>query len=673
MRGSLVTPHKSAYTCLLIAAISISASTQAAQTQDLWFTDDQDRIIATPLPVGKEFLNAPWPKQWEEDFRDRADYVIHSTRKSGGYGNTWFENEKRSYGWAMLSILGGYKEQGLKFLQSEDACAQKWNKHTLGIDYFPCFTLKHQIRKYFYFGDYLDPAYKKRMKDAAAIFTKDDPLRKPHYAYTGEGVWGPDGKNSWVDVRGTDNLKLMRDTSVYLLAEETQNEQTRLLYKDRIRDFVLALYYGGMGEWESENYLGHSISPLLSLYDFAKDGEVKMLAKAALDWMCASGAVKYWRGGFNGPTRRDYNHPYPFGGSAPAMLWMWFGDSPIRPQEFESDEIHVITSAYRPPRAVVQLAHKNFSRPAELVACKVPYSPWNDPLGLEPEYRETHYFGHAFQFGTLARGTQDPDVNGFKILVFSSKLGAETIIAGPVSDPTHLGSPKYEKGLLAEHSCVGQNRNIAIYLSEQSPHPYLWLVPDTAHVVHNGDMIFVRCEKTYMAIWPINMDIAGVDKELTETVHTNKKYNKKLEKYEYSPRWPDSKVIKAAARGEGLYGFAIEIGEDQTHGSFRQFRTKASKIKPDTEHLDNGLVGLEGINGNAIEVQFATSLGDIVIRRDGRKRNWDSPTEKVTFGPCNSTDPRIITQNWHGGTLRVSAGGEDFTCTVTENGEVSFK
>ncbi|NEQ07646.1 MAG: hypothetical protein F6K37_17375 [Moorea sp. SIO4E2] len=33
---------------------------------------------------------------------------------------------------------------------------------------------------------------------------------------------------------------------------------------------------------------------------------MKQLAKAALDWMSAAAAVKYYRGGFGGPTKRDY-------------------------------------------------------------------------------------------------------------------------------------------------------------------------------------------------------------------------------------------------------------------------------------------------------------------------------------------------------------------------------
>ena len=138
------------------------------------------------------------------------------------------------------------------------------------------------------------------------------------------------------------------------MAEETGNKETTAKYKQLVLDYAKTLYRIGIGEWDSENYHGHSIGPLLNLYDFAKDAEVKMAAKACLDWFIAAGAVKYYRGGFNGPGSRDYTHAQPFGGSAASMLWIYFGDSPRFNEHWESDEVHMITSAYRPPVAVMK-------------------------------------------------------------------------------------------------------------------------------------------------------------------------------------------------------------------------------------------------------------------------------------------------------------------------------
>ena len=643
--------------------VAICGSVPAA---DRWTRSEDGRVTVRPIQVDRSLRNSDWPADWEQAFWERAHHVIRNTARSGGYGSTFFENEKRSYGWAMLSVLGGFEEQGLKYLQSEDSEAQRWNKHTLGIDYFPCFTLKHQMRKYFFFGEALEPAYRQRMKEAARIFTEQDPLRRPHYAYDGTGVWGPDGKNSWVDVRSTDNLKLMRDTSVYLLAEEAGNEATRLLYKQRIRDFVVTMYYTGMGEWDSENYLGHSIAPLLNLYDFARDAEVKRLAKAALDRMAADAAVKYWRGGFNGPTCRDYNHPYPLGGSAAALTWLWFGDSPLQPVQFESDEIHVITSAYRPPAAVVHLARKTFPRPVEIIAGKPQWTAWEHADDPTPKYRETQYFGRNFQFGTLVRGSQEPDINGFKILTYSRERGADTVIAGPVSDPLKLGSVQYQEGLIAPNSAVGQNGNMAIYLSQASDHPYLWLVPAAAIVQEQNGVTFVRCERTTLAIWPINSTVPRPDAELTERVRYEETKGRDGQ-VQRRDRWVHSQVLKATRQGDGPYGFAVEIDEGQPD----DFIAKATLLRPETEEIPiRGAAALTAVSGRRVRLQWGNTTEAIKIWRDGRLKDFASPEENVAY---RTLDGPLIDQPWQGnGTLTVTAGGTRFTSTVTREGQVTF-
>ena len=51
-----------------------------------------------------------WPKDLERGFLERGKLVIEACTTAGRYGNTFFENEKRSYGRAMISILGGKRE-----------------------------------------------------------------------------------------------------------------------------------------------------------------------------------------------------------------------------------------------------------------------------------------------------------------------------------------------------------------------------------------------------------------------------------------------------------------------------------------------------------------------------------------------------------------------------------
>ncbi len=405
------------------------------------------------VPVPTELTNA-WPADWEAEFRARGERVLHgmcAKEKAAGLGGrTYFENEKRAYGFLMAHLLAGDKATAIKELQKEDAQAKQWHAHTEGIDYYACFTLKHQMRKYFLFGHLLDPAYKKRMYEGAKAWTSQDPLRRPHPAFVkaGEG-WGPDVKNSWVDVRSTENLFLMRVTSVYLMAEETGNEATRQRYRDTILKYTAALYRVGMGEWDSENYHGHSLGPLLNLFDFAKDMEVKAAAKACLDYMCAIGAVKYYRGAFNGPTNRDYNHSQPFGGSAACMLWLYFGDSPRDNQVYESDEVHVLSSGYRPPVAVVQLARKPSIDPWRYSQASQT-TPQRRGVTMRHHPNIWRLSGSANPFKWVRSSAEPPPektaVNGFKIAMFDSPQGANVLQVCPALILGSLVRPSTSKG-----------------------------------------------------------------------------------------------------------------------------------------------------------------------------------------------------------------------------------
>ena len=273
--------------------------------------------------VDTSSLNNNWTPELEAEFQQRAAAVIEYHGDRDNYGNGYGENEKRSYPRAMFDFLAGNREKAMAFLQQEDP-QPKHHHHTEGIDYYYSFTLKGQIRKYFYFAPYLEPAYRQRMSRGAKNWTERDPLVRPHPLYgNGNGTghdWDISNRGGWVDSRNTDNLRAMRETAVYLMAEETGNEETRRLYQEKLERYVGALYHIGMGEWDSETYHGHTFSAYLNLYDFAKDQEVKELAKAALDWMCAAAAFKYYRGGWGGPVKRDY------GGSKRSLRFFFLSD-----------------------------------------------------------------------------------------------------------------------------------------------------------------------------------------------------------------------------------------------------------------------------------------------------------------------------------------------------------
>ncbi len=553
------------------------------------------------------------------------------------------ENEKRSYPLAMFDFLAGNREQALEFLQSEDNEASD-HQHTEGIDYYYSFTLKGQIRKYFFFGQFLNPDYKQKMFEGAKKWTEQDPKGRPHPIYgkgKGGDGWGPEVRGSWVDGRNTDNLRAMREVGVYLMAEETGNEDTRLLYKQKLQRYVWALYHIGMGEWDSENYLGHTFAAYLNLYDFAQDPEVKKLGKAALDWMSTAAAVKYYRGGFGGPTKRDYGKGnVVYGSNSARLFWLYFGDVTFPNPKPERDVIHLITSAYRPPQAVVALARKQFDKPVEILATKPIYENWKPGGEDQPAYWETSFFGHTYQLGSLAGKFADGDVGPFKLMAYNQERGVDYFVANTGGGWVKPGKNSGDQ--------VGQYRNLVIWLRPASEQPFFFQLPKSANAEIEEGIWFFELEKTWLAIHPINLA------PYTEVT---------IEKQKLAQLYSQEQTLKATTTGKGYAGFALEVGEQESHGSYSAFKqTIKAKSQLDLSNLATGTVAFTGANGNRLQLTHNAKNELPILLRNGIKYDWLQQLE--LYHSSNRGKP--ISLGWKTGKLRVEAGELVFEATVDE-------
>ncbi len=621
-------------------------TTPAKEAEPAVTASTGDQIRVEPLPIPTEYRN-PWTPELEAEFWIRANEAI---RYYAGkeYGNTHGENEKRSYAFAMFDFIAGNREKALAFLQSEDVQASD-HQHTNGIDYYYSFTLKGQIRKYFFLGKFLDPAYKQRMFDGGNKWTQKDPNGRPHPMYgNGDGSgkdWDISRRGGWVDSRNTDNLRAMREVAVYLMAEETGNEDTRRLYKQKIQRYVWALYNIGMGEWDSENYHGHTFAAYLNLYDFAKDAEVKQLGKAALDWMTAAAAVKYYRGGFGGPTKRDHGGSnVVLGSSAASFFWQYFGDATVPNPEPERDAIHVITSAYRPPQAVVALAHKQFKKPVEILATKPVYENWKPGGEDKPGYWETTFFGHTYQLGSLAGEFSDGDVGAFKLMAENSQRGVDYFVANTGSNWVKPGKNPGDQ--------VGQYRNLLLWLRPASDTSFFFQLPKTATAEIEDGIWFFKLEKTWLAVHPINLS------SYTEVAITDEKL---------SPLYSQEQTLKAITPGSGYAGFALEVGEGEFHGSYAAFKQAVkAKSQLDLSDIATGTVQLTGTTGNSLKLTHNSKKDLPILIRNGVKHDWFKHFD--LYQPTGSKAP--ISLGWKQGTLRVEAGGSVFEATVPRDRNV---
>ena len=691
------------------ASVLVALAAGLALAQDKVFKDSEGLIRARPPEVPADARSAAWPADLETAFWQRANNVISQFANAGGEGEKW------SYPTAMLNYLAGNRQKGLAQLQAGDGDAAD-NAFTEGIDYYWCFTLKGQIRKYFYFADDLEPAYREKMKRGAKAWTAEDPrpmfelilslespdpmvgeyalkllkqmkakddarLNKPPQdlgddvakwrawwkAYADQGwqvfeeverlinvrphpvhglgtgpvgtVWDAKVRGGVVDARCTDNLRAMREVAVYLMAEEAGNETVRRLYKDKIRRYVRALYTIGMGEWDSENYHGHTLAAYANLYDFARDGEVRLLGKAALDWLSAAGALKYYRGGFGGPTKRDYGGASrPFGSGIAHIMYLYFGDTPVVDPDPERDSVHCITSAYRPPMAVVGLGTRQFVKPVELLNTKPTYTNWTPGADEKPEFWETLFYGDTYYLGTCVSAGGSGDVGPFKLLAYNSKTGVDYFLAnsGKKLNSKNGGDQ------------VAQYRNLCIWLRAGDGKEFRFQIPGWATVEDAGGVKHIKLEKTWIALRPVNLV------------------------------WPQSgqkdgksgAMLWTAKQGGGaVAGFAVEIGDEKSHGTYEKFKQAIATASRLELGADQPKASLVGSDGRKLEMIYNKSSDLPGVVRDGKPRQWDK--ELDLYKPAEGDAP--ISLGWKQGTLRIEAAGQTFAQTVAEDGKVTFE
>ncbi len=464
--------------------------------------------------------------------------------------------------------------------------------------------------------------------------------------------FGPKISGTWVDTRNNDNLRAMRETSVYLMAEETGNELTRRIYKEKIRLWVRNLYHFGMGEWDSPNYLPHTINAYLNLYDFARDPEARDLAEAALDWMVMSAALKYYRGGV-GPGSREFGGAsHAFASSLAHPMYLWFGDCPLPDPDPRYDDHVVITSRYRPPLALVALAHKRFERPVELLNTKPNYNQWKPGLDGYPVYFESLYFGRTYYLNSVLSGEEGWG-GKFRLLADNAQRGVDYVFIH------HTGRLyKDVKGRM------GQYRNLAVYMRPNNGEPVYFQWPRSADLRLEDDGWYIGLDGTYLAIRPIGLGPLG--EELPDAEDLVAKWGR-INRY-----WDESlRAAEPADEAPAYLGAAVEVGEAPEHASFEAFiQAVRDRQRVDLERLGQGRVALTGTDGCRLTMTYRPDEALPRVERDGVLRDF---TREWAVYASGSSDGAPVELGWRGGELTIRAGGRVLQHRVTPEGRVSLR
>ena len=583
--------------------------------------------------------NKPFTPQQATDFWRRSQHDIERYKTTSNFGTTYFESEKASYPTAMFSMMYGVAHNDSSYIRPSRDHMEFLSIYDIGsnltdmVDLFPAFTIKGQVPKYFYFGKRhggLRATYLSRMRNAFRLWTYDttnaprDPLGRPNPYFEPSmagSCWDARCRNTWIDGRNTDNLKTMRESSVYLFTEEIGNSTVNNTYASRIRNHAATLFHVGYSEWDSENYFSHSVAPWLNLYTFSENESIKKAAKGAVDWYLACGATKYFKGMFAGPTKRiNAAANLPFRGVGPLPIYLYFGNANISPTENDRDAYISMISHYRPPQAINELANKQFPKPVELINTKPSYGTFTPTSATSPDVWETIFIGNTYQFGTCVSANASNDTRTFKLAAENFAGTSDVFYASTTTDNAIFHAKR-------SGDQVGQYRNLSIYLCRAGSNKFFFQTPTSVPAELTGETWYFEYHKTWIAIKPIGL-------EFDQTVAQTGDYvNHQLH----------------LARNAGTLpytGFAMEVAEEGDYPSFAAFKQAVFNHSIlDLSAINTGKAVYFDVNGAFLELTY-NSNNDIpnIKRNSNTNHAFRVSGNYEVYRPI--TPPKVDIQNF---------------------------
>ncbi len=188
---------------------------------------------------------------------------------------------------------------------------------------------------------------------------------------------------------------------------------------------------------------------------------------------------------------------------------------------------------------------------------------------------------------------------------------------------------------------IAQYRNLVIFLNDKQQTPFQFFLPKSTKIETKNNVTFIRYEKTWLALTPINLNFEGINATKTS---------------EITKRYPEGQILTATGMGNSYSGFALEIGEKQTHGDFEQFKSSVlAKSRLDINKIDSGIVEYQGVAGKVKLQHQALDLPK--VWRNGKLHDWKNHFA-VYQNAAGGKAP--IYQAWKEGEIRIEAGGYKF-------------
>ena len=458
----------------------------------------------------------------------------------------------------------------------------------------------------------------------------DTLLHKIRQAYRERTMYRGDTENHWVAYY----------TGLYLAAQTWPNEDRSQWFNGKssaenfkeseewLNRWMNTTATIGQGEFDSPTYFTVFMTPMLTLFDFAKDPVMKRKAQMTADLLLADFAAEHLDGNYCGGHSRDYPDDITNPLSAPAALWAWlyFGEpnvelwqeSRYRPRHRGGWEtVFGAMSSYRLPDVIYAMAtnrskgyvHTETKRVRNVIRFGQEKNP--------PVYKYT-YMAHEYALGSLQGGilqpiqqhtwdvtyrsdkpnntifTLHPFYSGKELAMFFPE--EQKFLADEV-DRYHLvytDPNKWNSSSPYEQTFQHENAIIVLYrIDKNANHQHVdGFFPKNLdeRIEHQSGWIFCRAGSVYVAFFPL------------------RPYEWIEEKVDW--RW----------RSTGLKnGIVVEIGSSDEDGTFEGFRNRVTQSKPAMNS-----------SGNDLTVSHITRRGDAMKFSFGQERRLNGKTINVT-------------------------------------------
>lgn len=202
----------------------------------------------------------------------------------------------------------------------------------------------------------------------------------------------------------------------HLLAAEMWPNESRLwngLSPSVVRDEAMRWLCGmidrtartGHHEYDSTQYHGWHVTPMIALADHAKDDGLREQATQMATLLIADMALEYFGGAWaGGHAREGYReNTWHYVGTSAALMFYYFGDEREDPMHIQPGMCPVVTSAYQPPVLLANLARER-SVPRVVKKTKAPRTIYRHVDGETKPVRKYTYLSQSFALGSTQLG-----------------------------------------------------------------------------------------------------------------------------------------------------------------------------------------------------------------------------------------------------------------------------